>query len=116
MMLSRLLRSAEGGRILFWCPGCGESHMIRVEGESPGCWGYNGNPDAPTFSPSILVTGSQKLTDEQWAFIDGGGKIEPVRSVCHSFVVDGQIQFLGDCTHALASQTVPLPDFPEGEE
>jgi hypothetical protein len=28
---------------------------------------------------------------------------------CHSFVVDGQIQFLGDCTHKLAGQTVPLP-------
>jgi hypothetical protein len=29
---------------------------------------------------------------------------------CHSFLVDGQIQFLGDCTHALAGQTVPLPE------
>ncbi|WP_241754456.1 hypothetical protein [Cupriavidus basilensis] len=34
--------------------------------------------------------------------------------VCHSFVTDGRIQFLGDCTHALAGQTVPLAEFPEG--
>ena len=26
------------------------------------------------------------------------------------FVTDGKIQFLGDCTHALAGQTVDLPD------
>ncbi len=29
----------------------------------------------------------------------------------HSFVVDGHIQFLGDCTHELAGQTVDIPDF-----
>ena len=28
--------------------------------------------------------------------------------VCHSFVTDGNIQFLSDCTHSLAGQTVPL--------
>ena len=31
---------------------------------------------------------------------------------CHTFVTDGRIQFLGDCTHALAGQTVDLPDWP----
>lgn len=28
---------------------------------------------------------------------------------CHSFVRDGQIEFLSDCTHALAGKTVSLP-------
>jgi hypothetical protein len=37
-------------------------------------------------------------------------------SVCHSFVTDGRIQFLGDCTHALAGQTVDLPEWTGGEE
>lgn len=32
--------------------------------------------------------------------------------VCHSFVRAGKIEFLGDCTHALKGQTVPLPDWP----
>lgn len=31
---------------------------------------------------------------------------------CHSFVVDGRMQFLGDCTHALAGQMVDIPDWP----
>jgi len=29
---------------------------------------------------------------------------------CHSFVVDGRIQFLQDSEHELAGQTVDLPD------
>jgi hypothetical protein len=29
---------------------------------------------------------------------------------CHSFVTDGRIQFLSDSTHALAGQTVDLPE------
>lgn len=30
--------------------------------------------------------------------------------VCHSFVTAGRIEFLPDCTHALAGQTVDLPE------
>lgn len=30
--------------------------------------------------------------------------------VCHSFVRDGRIEFLSDCTHALAGQTVELSE------
>ncbi len=30
-------------------------------------------------------------------------------AVCHTFVTDGRIQFLGDCTHVMAGQTVDLP-------
>ncbi len=32
---------------------------------------------------------------------------------CHSFVKDGKIQYLKDCWHKLAGQTVDLPDFEE---
>lgn len=38
-------------------------------------------------------------------------KIPQISKRCHSFVVDGQMQFLGDCTHALAGQTVPIPEW-----
>ncbi|KWV42145.1 ammonia monooxygenase [Rhizobium altiplani] len=111
--LSKKLRSAQGGGILFWCPGCDGAHRVQV-GEGPGPrWGYNSNPEAPTFSPSVLVTGHQLVMENgrwtgEWVR-DAAGK--PVLSICHSFVVDGRIQFLGDCTHALAGQTVDLPDF-----
>lgn len=96
---------------MFWCPGCDGAHAIAV-GEGPGPrWNYNDNPNKPTFTPSILVRGTQPITEEQREHIMQGGKIEPRPTVCHSFVTNGQIQFLGDCTHPLAGKTVELPDF-----
>lgn len=95
--LSPVLRSVEGDRLTFWCPGCDEAHVISV---APGRWGYNGNPEKPTFTPSILV---------QSGHFEEPSGFTP--SICHSFVIDGQIRFLSDSTHALAGQTVPLPPF-----
>ena len=105
--LSSKLRLAEGGRIMFRCPGCGDVHVITT-GDGPGPrWGYNGNAERPTFTPSILVTWSEP-SDVPEEFDDTS---KDIKHICHSFVTDGRIQFLGDCTHALAGQTVPLPDW-----
>ena len=104
--ISSKLRNAEGGGLTFWCPGCARAHTVRV-GDGPGPrWNWNGSADRPTFQPSVLVTWSEPSDDPALA----GDPAHDVSRVCHSFVTDGQIQFLGDCTHALAGQTVPLPD------
>lgn len=79
-------------RLGFECPGCGQLHAIPVEG--PKAWGFNGSLERPTFTPSLLVRWEQGP--------------EHTQHVCHSFVREGQIEFLGDCTHALAGKTVPL--------
>lgn len=101
MAASGILRRAEGGRLLFWCPGCDGAHAVNV-GSGPGPrWGFNGDHERPTFIPSVLVRYNG----------DDAGKDGAPPAVCHSFVTGGQIQFLGDCTHALAGQTVPLPAF-----
>lgn len=96
------LANQDGVRMgyVFECPGCGEWHLVYVEQPSPRNqqWQWNGNMERPTFEPSILIN---------WA---GGYGPERKPKVCHSFVRDGHIQFLGDCTHALAGQTVDLPD------
>ena len=111
-VIGKKLRGLEGGRLAFMCPGCGEMHQITT-GAGPGPrWGYNGNPDAPTFTPSVLVRGVQRVVvDGRWT---GEWRCDanddPLPSVCHSFIRDGRIQFLGDCTHSLAGQTVDLPD------
>lgn len=98
--LSTVLRSTEGVGLLFWCPGCDMAHQVRV-GNGPGPrWTWNGSADRPTFQPSILVR-----YDGADAGVDGAPT-----AVCHSFVTDGRIQFLDDCTHALAGQVVPLPE------
>lgn len=108
--LGKKLRSAQGGHLLFWCPGCKSAHAVIVDG-SRG-WTFDGNQAAPTFSPSVLVKGTVPISDEEHTAIMAGGHVTPRPLVCHSFVRAGRIQFLSDCTHDLAGQTVDLPDFP----
>lgn len=94
--LSKILRSVAGDRLLFWCPGCDGAHAVHI-GSGPGPkWTYNGDPDKPTFRPSILVNPGQETLGVP---------------LCHSFVTDGRIQFLDDCTHAQAGQTIDIPDW-----
>ncbi len=94
-----------GRSVRFMCPGCDSSHICRVEGEGRPCWGFNGNMDAPTLTPSVLVTYNGPDAGQ----LDEDGFRAPP-AVCHSYVTNGSIQFLADSTHALAGQTVPLPD------
>lgn len=104
--LSAVLRSLEGSGMLFWCPGCDRAHQVRV-GDGPGPrWTWNGSADRPTFAPSVLVTWQEPSDDPSLA----SDSAHDVKRVCHSYVTDGQITFLGDCTHALAGQTVALPE------
>lgn len=99
----------------FFCPGCREVHGITY---SPAGWGFNGCFDKPTFTPSVLVRGHRLVRDEadkwtgEWER-DAAGNLIP--EICHSFVTDGRIQFLGDCTHKLAGQTVDLPPWAHGD-
>ena len=99
-LLSPILRNGTDGRLTWWCPGCDHAHMIQTGGGSGPRWGWNGNVDRPTFTPSVLVT---------WSVPPPREPDDPPDRVCHSFVRDGRIEFLGDCTHALAGQTVDMP-------
>lgn len=82
------------------CPGCKDDHVIPVKPHLQG-WEFNENEACPTFSPSILVH-EVKRTD--------GSTFSPR---CHSFVRDGKWQFLSDCGHALAGQTIDMVDVEE---
>lgn len=97
-----VLRIIEGGRLGFWCPGCSGMHVV------DSGWTFDGNYDRPTFSPSVLVRYRHPKghTNDNPAPLGYSG--EYVVDVCHSFVRDGQIQFLSDCTHELRGQTAPL--------
>lgn len=97
----KLKRVGDDG-LRYYCQGCNSNHMVKV-GQGPGPrWGWNGSFDAPTFTPSVLVT---------YEGADAGKDGAPP-AVCHTFITDGMVRFLGDCTHAFAGQTVALPDFP----
>ncbi len=102
------------GRLFFLCPGCKTNHYINTT-----TWHFNGNFEQPTLSPSVLYRSGHYLPDTNgkdcWCSYREKHPEEidehtPQCFQCHSFVKDGMIQFLGDCTHALAGQTVPLED------
>jgi hypothetical protein len=105
--VSRLLRSAsdssgERSYLTFCCPGCRayfadkgrglpmmERHQVIVQGR--GAWDFNGDLNKPTFTPSVLMN--------TWYWDEA--KQVKVPYICHSFVENGRINFLNDCTHAL---------------
>lgn len=94
--------------LLLWCPGCAAvegltgTHQVVVETgpahDGGPVWEWDGELERPTVNPSLLVT-------------YGRGDQSPL--VCHSLIVDGAWQYLGDCTHPMAGQTVPLPPLPD---
>jgi hypothetical protein len=102
---------------MIFCPACGCGHLFNTQpgpngmGGMKPCWTFNGSTEKPSFSPSMLVRGVVPLTDEELDRMAAGEAVTPKPLVCHSFVKDGQIQYLGDCTHALAGKTVPLEPF-----
>jgi hypothetical protein len=51
-------------------------------------WTWNGSTEAPTLRPSVRSHGGDYL--------------------CHTWVSDGQAQFLDDCTHELRGKTFPM--------
>jgi hypothetical protein len=119
-----VLRDAAPKVVVFYCPGCKGGHAIPVEGPNAAefsangtVWGWNGSLECPTFTPSILVRTGHYAGGQQsacWCTYNAEHPEAPAPfecTVCHSFVRDGKIQFLGDCTHALAGQTVDLPDW-----
>lgn len=130
MKLERLKSNVTTG-YSFYCPGCQGLHVYHTEwapqytGPKP-TWSFNGNEQAPTFRPSLLLTGirHKTMTDDEFVQYDKlveekghrAGLEDPrFRSVCHLFLIDGMLEFLSDCTHSLAGQRVPLPDLPVGQ-
>ena len=94
----------DDGMLIFYCSGCKQNHGVN------GAWNFNEDSEKPTLSPSVLVKGTLPVTDDEAERIMKGEKIEPKEFICHSFVRDGHIQYLNDCTHELAGRTVELLD------
>jgi hypothetical protein len=94
--------------IEFRCPGCKSTHAIPTDAKG---WKFNGNLDSPTITPSILVRRKRSITDAEAERILNGEKLEIPTEICHSYITDGLIQFCGDSTHSLASNTVALPEW-----
>lgn len=76
----------------FWCPACGFIHQLDER------WKVGGTPESPTVEGSYLQYGSE-------------ADLEAMPR-CHLFIRDGQLQYLSDCSHSMAGQTIPMPDLP----
>jgi len=106
------------GRLFFWCPGCNESHQITSTAQGGGWTVDVSNPSAPTVTPSVLVEsghfGRGAAPGNCWCDMEQRLGIKSTFKCyrCHSFITAGRIQFLDDCSHDLAGQTVDLPDWP----
>jgi Family of unknown function (DUF6527) len=83
--------TSAGVRRQFCCQGCSDVHAVTE------AWAWNGSFERPTFTPSVLVRG-----------VGPDGR----PTVCHTYITNGQVTFLPDCSHALAGKTVDLPDWP----
>ena len=81
-VLSKVKSEPGTQKYMFFCPGCKCAHYFTTPD-----WSFNDDMVKPTVSPSILTRTS---------------------ILCHSFVRDGNIQFLTDCEHELAGETVAL--------
>ena len=75
---------------LYFCKGCGYEHAFALRKDG-GNHDFNMDLDNPTVSPSLLQN-----------FAPGPR--------CHSFIRNGKIQYLADCEHHLAGQTIELPE------
>lgn len=72
------------------CPACDEMHPL------PDDWEFDGNLDSPTFKPSFR---------HDWS----GSRRQ---KICHYIVTAGRVAYCSDSTHALAGQTIDMPDLP----
>lgn len=99
-MMAERFRAWAKERGVYFCPGCNSEHIIVFDGPRK-VHDWNGDTENPTLSPSVILTWTGKIADGS------------PRRCCHSFVRDGRVEFLSDCTHSLAGQTVDLPSLPK---
>jgi hypothetical protein len=101
--MSKVNRTAD--RVWWWCPGCHDIHAVT------NSWSFSGTDDRPTINPSVLVTYRHPKGYSEANPAPLGYNGEYVEDICHSFIRDGKIEFLTDCFHGLAGQTVEMPDW-----
>jgi hypothetical protein len=125
--VAKALPYEENGQVtgyMIFCPACKCGHLFNTVAGSNGVggqkpvWTFNGNQEKPTFRASMLVmTGhfcaGQPQPPDCWLCKRVANKERDFSPCCrcHSYVTDGRIEFLGDCSHELRGQTVDLPDF-----
>jgi len=108
------VKEIQPGVYTFRCPGCKDVHQIYTG--STLLWSFNGDINKPTFNPSVLVRGGHyapQFTEGCWCDYNRENPDEPSSFTCyccHFYIKEGNIEFLSDCSHALAGKTMELQD------
>ena len=103
IVVARQTKNADGRvgtRHCYWCPGCDALHCIAIRPhtqDNGAGWTFEGSLECPTYAPSQLTTWRSSKEERR----------------CHTFIRQGMIQFLDDCTHELKGQTVPMVPVPD---
>lgn len=97
----------KAGGLAHWCPACESMHAFALDGKnSNGAqWTWDGNVENPSFEPSMLITINAQSHPHHLVG-------EPTE-VCHYFLRNGVIEYLGDCTHGLKGQRIVMPPLPD---
>lgn len=69
--------------------------ILKGTREGSNAWTWNGDIHLPTLRPSVLTRGHD--------------------FTCHSWINDGKVQFLSDCSHELINTTVSLNPVTENQ-
>jgi phage terminase large subunit GpA-like protein len=87
MQVGPFMRQSASGRFFHWCPACEMAHALPADNG----WTYNGNPDAPTFTPSF----------RQMRVRDGKD--------CHYNITNGMIVWHNDSWHGRRGMQAMIP-------
>lgn len=99
-MVKAVLRSLNGvDHVSFFCLGCNHPHTLALRPAPSPSWIFDGNLEQPTISPSVHVNPPGEYHTKS-------------HPICHSFVTDGEIQYLSDCTHGMVG-TYEMPEYPK---
>ena len=82
--------------------------ILKGTRDGTNCWTWNGDTEKPTLRPSVLTEGVWRITDGEYEELMSGKYVKPRPYRCHTWVNDGQAQFLDDCSHELRGQTVDM--------
>ena len=110
----------EDHRGTFFCPACNKPHTINIG--LPDSWDWNENTTEVTLSPSVLVSSGHYLpggdhSNSCWCTYyknNPGEEVHFTCGKCHSFIKNGFISYLEDCSHDFKGQTLKLNPYPTG--
>ena len=93
---------------------------VMISGTRKGTnnWTWNGDIEKPTLKPSILTKTkifTKRGNEDYKKWYDNGcpelvkeTNFESEEVICHTWINDGKVIFLDDCTHEFKGQTVDL--------